>query len=79
MLTIDGILDAFCEFFDKNLYNSGTMNIQRNWNYVMRNVSYQALHRQRIRNFHDTLTEVVSKLVDHNVGSQGQHEVNQTV
>jgi len=30
MLTIDGILDAFCEFFDKNLYNSGTMNIQRN-------------------------------------------------
>lgn len=30
MLTIDGILDTFCEFFDKNLYNSGTMNIQRN-------------------------------------------------
>lgn len=79
MLTIDGILDAFCEFFDKNLYNSGTMNIQRNWNYIMRNVSYQALHRQWIRNFHDTLTEVVSKLVDHNVGSQGQHEVNQAV
>jgi hypothetical protein len=45
----------------------------------MRNVSYQALHRQWIRNFHDTLTEVVSKLVDHHVGSQGKHEVNQAV
>ena len=42
-------------------------------------MSYQALHCLWIGNFHDTLAEVVSKLVHHYLGSQRQHEVNEAV
>lgn len=78
-LRVNSIQNALGKALDEDLNDPRSVNVERYLNNVVRNVIDQVLDRCWIRNFHDALAQVVSKLIDHDVRSQWEHEVNQAI
>jgi hypothetical protein len=66
-LRVDALQDALGQSLNQYLDNSGTMNIQRYLDYVVLDVSDEAFDGSWIGNLHDSLAQVVSKLIDHDI------------
>lgn len=66
-LSVDSLQDALGESLDQDLDNSSTMNVQRYLDNVVLDVSDKAFDGCWIGNLHDSLAQIVSELIDHDI------------
>lgn len=55
------------------------MDVERYIDKVILNLFYHLFHIVRVSLFHDTLTQVVSKLVHHDISDDRSNEVDETL
>lgn len=78
-LTLDSIKDALGKSLDEDLDHSRPVDVQRDGHQIIDDLVHDLLKASRLGQLHDSLAKIVSKLVDHHVRSNWEHEMDQAV
>jgi hypothetical protein len=78
LLPLDVSQDTSRKSLNKNLNNSGSMDVQRNLNDLFTNSIHKLFHIKGVCLFHNSLAKVITELIDHDIGDNWSNGVDET-